>query len=68
MHYYFAYEVAKELNISPYDIITKWTCPQLIVTYGHYMNKKSQQNYYSWENSDSGNRGPRPDKYIIEFI
>lgn len=40
-----AYFVAKELNMRPLDILTKWNCEELLVAYGYYANLHSNENY-----------------------
>lgn len=65
MYKYFAYEVAKELSLNPNEILSSWSGPELLVAFGHYMNKKSYSNYMQWEIHKDG---PKPDKYIIEFV
>lgn len=40
-----AYFVAKELHLRPYEIMTEWTCEELLVAYGFYANVKSAQNF-----------------------
>lgn len=40
-----AYFVAKELNLRPLDILTKWNCEELLVAYGYYANIHAYENY-----------------------
>lgn len=38
-----AYFVAKELSMRPMDILTKWSCEELLVAYGQYANRHSAE-------------------------
>lgn len=40
-----AYAVAKELGLRPLDVLSDWTCEELLVAYGVYANQ-NQANYY----------------------
>lgn len=40
-----AYYVAKELNIRPMDILTGWSCEELLVSYGYYANAHAQESF-----------------------
>ena len=47
-----AYFVAKELNLRPLDILTKWNCEELLVAYGYYANIHSYENYAMYSPKD----------------
>ncbi len=36
-----AYFVAKELHLRPLEILTTWSCEELLVAYGNYANSKT---------------------------
>lgn len=38
-----AYFVAKELGIRPAEILTQWTCEELLVAYGQYVNARTSE-------------------------
>lgn len=38
-----AYFVAKELRMRPTDILNNWTCEELMVAYGEYANRHSNE-------------------------
>lgn len=38
-----AYFVAKELHMRPTDILNNWTCEELMVAYGEYANRHSNE-------------------------
>lgn len=40
-----AYFVAKELNMRPYEILTGWTCEELLVSYGVYANSHAHERF-----------------------
>lgn len=40
-----AYAVAKELSLKPTDILTSWTCEELLVAFGVYANQSSAMSY-----------------------
>lgn len=67
MYHHMAYYVAKKLHLSPYDILNKWSVPQLIVAYGHYQNIDSYQNYLNWEKQSIKTRGKCPKKIAVPF-
>lgn len=62
-----AHYVGKILHIRPYEILSTWGVPELIVAYGEYANEVSQQNYEDWKHLDAKSRGEKPDKYIVKF-
>lgn len=63
-----AHYVGKVLHIRPYEILTTWSVPELIVAYGEYANEVSEQNYEEWTHMDASSRGARPEKYIVKFL
>ena len=38
-----AYFVAKELHLRPLDILSDWSCEELLVAYGYYADQKSAE-------------------------
>lgn len=40
-----AYLVAKELSLRPLEILTTWSCEELLVAYGVYANAHSKEAY-----------------------
>lgn len=40
-----AYSVAKELSLRPFEILTTWSCEELLVAYGVYANAHSKEAY-----------------------
>lgn len=64
-----AYFVAKTLSMRPYEILSTWTEPELIVAYGHYANEISSKNYEEWKQLDSEGRRkiPKPKEYNVMF-
>lgn len=38
-----AYFVAKVLHLRPMEILTKWSCEELLVSYGFYADQKSAE-------------------------
>lgn len=40
-----AYFVARELHKRPLEILTTWSCEELLVAYGYYANIHSNENY-----------------------
>lgn len=60
-----AHYVGKVLHIRPYEILTTWSCPELLVAYGEYSNEASLEAYEIWKHGD--HKGERPEKYHVEF-
>ena len=56
--------VAKELQLSPIDILNKWSENQLIISWGYYMNLKHREYYYSLEPNKRNNEKD----YAIYFM
>lgn len=40
-----AYSVAKELSLRPMVILTEWTCEELLVAYGVYINQQTKESF-----------------------
>lgn len=38
-----AYFVAKELHLRPLDVLSNWSCEELLVAYGYYADQKSAE-------------------------
>lgn len=70
MYHSMAMFLAKILHIRPHEILTEWSVPELIVTYGEYANQKAQQNLADWKALDTKQRikTERPPEYIVKFI
>lgn len=72
-----AYFVAKELHLRPMDILTGWSCEELLVAYGHYANAHSAERFMTMTPKERANhkdeRGrPDPitwlDRWAVLFV
>lgn len=64
-----AYSVAKELKCRPLEILTSWTCEELLVAYGVYMNQRTQSAFEMMD--ETQRRKKRVDemqRWAIPFI
>ena len=70
MYHSMAMFLAKILHIRPHEILTEWSVPEPIVTYGEYANQKAQQNYAEWKSLDTKQKmkQERPPEYVVKFI
>lgn len=63
------YAVAKELKCRPLDILTTWTCEELLVAYGVYANQRSQANFEMTPPSERRKKKvDEMDRWAIPFI
>lgn len=67
------YTVAKTLHIRPREILFNWTCEELLVAFGVYVNDIMAQKYAEFESLDSTTKSKikksdRPQEYAIRFI
>lgn len=65
-----AHFVGKTLHIRPYEILTEWGTPELIVAFGYYADEISLQNYEQYRSLDAKERAKMGDvkKYKVKFI
>lgn len=63
------YAVAKELKLRPFDILKNWTCEELLVAYGVYMNQRSQANFEMMSQQDKKRKKvDEMERWAIPFI
>lgn len=64
-----AYYVAKILHMRPNDILDGWSAPELVVTFGEYVNEEAYKSYQEWKALDPKTRATvkMPPKYIVYF-
>lgn len=67
---YMAHYVGKTLNIRPAEILDTWGVPELIVTFGEYINEVCNQNYEQWKSysPEVRNKIKKPQKRVVRFI
>lgn len=65
-----AYTVAKTLHIRPKEVLVDWSCEEVLVTFGVYMNDLAYEKYSEYQSLDSKTKGkiPAPPEYAIKFI
>lgn len=67
-----AYFVAKELNMRPYEILNNWTCEELLVAYGYYVNVKTNEYVETVPRKDWATHKPKPitwlDRWGVLFV
>lgn len=64
-----AYFVAKTLKMRPMDILTGWTCEELLVAYGVYANQKSSEAYELTSKKERRLRKMSTlDRWVMPFI
>lgn len=65
-----AHYLAEKLHIRPFEILTEWSVPELLVAYGKYANEEAQKNFNDWKNLEPKQRSkyPRPKEYVVYFI
>lgn len=65
-----AYTVAKTLHIRPKEVLIDWSCEEVLVTFGVYMNDLAYEKYSEYQGLDTKTKGkvPAPPEYAIKFI
>ena len=66
-----AYFVAKELHMKPSDILTEWTCEELMVAYGYYANIHSNEYVETVPKKEWGKHKPPItwlDRWAVLFV
>ena len=63
------YSVAKELHLRPLEVLSEWTCEELLVAFGVYMNQKSQANFEMMNAQERRKkRIDEMERWVIPFI
>lgn len=62
--------VAKTLKLDPNEIFDTWSVPQLIITWGVYMNQESERIHHEIKsmNAHSKKKQKVPPLYAVKFI
>lgn len=62
--------VAKTLKIDPNEIFDTWAVPQLVITYGVYMNQESYRIHQEIKSLNQGAKKKQkvPEMYAVKFI
>lgn len=64
-----AYFVAKTLKFRPMEILTTWTCEELLVAFAYYANENSKQNYEMMDNKERAKKGlTEIDRWVVPFV
>lgn len=66
-----AYEIAKDFNLRPYDVIQRWTTSELIVTFAKLANDRSLDSFLNWKYSQKDapkRKAPRKQAFYFEEI
>lgn len=66
-----AYEVGKQLDLRPMEIMKTWKCEELLVAFGVYMNERMAAKYAEYKALDSKEKAkikPAPTEYAVKFI
>lgn len=69
MWHMMAYSIAKMLKLRPLSIMKDWTCEELLVTFGNYVNKIVQEEYLKWKamSPDQKKGIKQPPQYAMVF-
>lgn len=65
-----AHFIGKTLHIRPYEILSTWSTPELVVAFGYYADEISLENYEQYKSFDAKERAKMGDvkKYKVKFI
>lgn len=66
-----SYIVAKILKIRPLEIMKTWSCEELLVTFGVYMNQLANERYSDYKSMSAEQRkGVKepPPEYTVKFL
>ncbi|WDA70083.1 hypothetical protein [Lactococcus lactis] len=66
-----AYEIAKDFNLRPFDVIEHWTTSELIVTFAKIANDRSLDSFLNWKYSQKDapkRKAPKKQAFYFEEI
>lgn len=69
--HYMSYSVAKMLHIRPLTILMDWSCEELLISFGVYMNEIMSERYAEYEALDSKAKSKvkvAPTPYAVQFV
>lgn len=71
--HYMSYTVAKTLHFRPLEILTQWSCEEVLISFGVYMNELMSAKHSEFESLDSQikskiPKSDRPSEYAMKFV
>lgn len=64
-----AYFVAETLGMRPLQILTEWTCEELLVAFAQYANRNAKENYDTMTRKERAKKKmTRIDRWAMPFV